>query len=151
MNSREIKGYGDFVSTLLDVGFSMGGGNSEGIFSVIPWNWKEVPPYETPVSWHTGNPETDPWEWRIRVLDERKDIAYSKLFFKKSGYITKEWAPYFLAVRRENRTLMRNTRKVQSVTLQNVFMMLLLKNGTLPLTWNKAVGRLWERGEISIP
>jgi hypothetical protein len=38
----------------------------------------------------------------MRVLDERSDIAYGKLFFKKSGYITKEWYPYFLAVRRGN-------------------------------------------------
>ncbi|MCL2621252.1 MAG: hypothetical protein FWD97_10010, partial [Defluviitaleaceae bacterium] len=50
--------------------------------------------------WHTENPETDPWEWRMRVLDERNDIAYAKVFFKKSGYITKEWYPYFLSARR---------------------------------------------------
>ena len=75
----------------------MGGGNDD-IFAVFPYSWDERPPYDTPVRWHTGNPETDPWEWRMRVLDERKDIAYSKVFFKKSGYITKEWYPYFLAV-----------------------------------------------------
>jgi hypothetical protein len=53
------------------------------------------------VRWHTGDPETDPWEWRIRVLEERDDIAYAKMFFKKSGYITKKWYPYFLAARRK--------------------------------------------------
>lgn len=100
-----IQSYSDFISALLDSGFSMGGGNSEGIFAAIPWNWQEEPPYDTPVRWHTGNPETDPWEWRMRVLDERNDIAYAKLFFKKSGYITKAWYPYFLAVRRGGRTL----------------------------------------------
>ncbi|MDR1510172.1 MAG: hypothetical protein LBS53_11095, partial [Synergistaceae bacterium] len=52
------------------------------------------------LSWHTGDPETDPQEWRIRVLNERDDIAYSKCFFKKSGYITREFYPYFLALRR---------------------------------------------------
>ena len=36
----------------------------------------------------------------MRVLDERDDIAYGKLFFKKSGFITKEWYPFFLAARR---------------------------------------------------
>ncbi len=96
----ELKNYSDFVTALLDAGFSMGGGNSEGIFAVVPFSWTESPSYETPVRWHTGEPETDPWEWRIRVLDERDDIAYAKLFFRKSGYITKEWYPYFLAVRR---------------------------------------------------
>ncbi|QRV22236.1 hypothetical protein [Lacrimispora saccharolytica] len=97
-----IKNYNDFVSALLEAGFSMGGGNSEGVFSIITWNWEEQPPYDTPVCWHTGDPETDPWEWRMRVLDERDDIAYGKFFFKKSGYITKQWIPYFLAARRDN-------------------------------------------------
>ncbi len=95
-----IQKYSDFVAALLSAGFSMGGGNSEKIYSVVPWSWDEDPPYETPVRWHTGNPETDPWEWRMRVLNERDDIAYAKLFFKKSGYITREWYPYFLAIRR---------------------------------------------------
>lgn len=100
MNQKAIKNYDDFITTLLEAGFSMGGGNSEGVFSLITWNWDEQPPYDTPVRWHTGDSETDPWEWRMRVLDERDDIAYAKLFFKKSGYITKEWIPYFLAARR---------------------------------------------------
>ena len=44
-----IKNYNDFVSALLEAGFSMGGGNSEGVFSIITWNWEEQPPYDTPV------------------------------------------------------------------------------------------------------
>ena len=36
----------------------------------------------------------------MRVLEERDDIAYAKLFFKKSGFITREWYPYFLSARR---------------------------------------------------
>jgi hypothetical protein len=95
-----VHSYNDFVETLLTAGFSMGGGSADGIYAVIPWGWKETPPYETPIRWHSDDPEIDPWEWRMRVLDERSDIAYSKLFFKKSGFITKEWYPYFLAVRR---------------------------------------------------
>lgn len=99
-NTGLIHNYEDFIRALLTAGFSMGGGNNEGIISLIPWGWNEQAPYDTPVRWHTGDPDTDPWEWRIRVLDERDDIAYSKFFFKKSGYITRAWAPYFLAVRR---------------------------------------------------
>lgn len=95
-----IQNYSDFVKALLDCGFSLGGGSGQGIFSLITWDWKEEPPYDTPVRWHTGDPGTDPWEWRIRVLEERDDIAYGKVFFKKSGYISKEWYPYFLAARR---------------------------------------------------
>lgn len=97
-----ITGYEDFINALLAAGFSMGGSNGEGIYSIIDWTWNESPPYDTPVKWHTGDPETDPWEWRMRVLEERRDIAYAKLFFRKSGYITADWYPYFYAVRRAN-------------------------------------------------
>ncbi len=101
----KIYNYTDFKSAMRRCGFSMGGSNSDGIFSLIGWGWKETAPYDTPICWHTGDPETDPWEWRIRVLNEQSDIAYAKLFFKKSGYITKEWYPYFLAARRGNTDL----------------------------------------------
>ena len=100
MEQTQIRNYQDFTAALLQAGFSMGGGNDEGIFALIPWNWEETPPYETPVRWHTGDADTDPWEWRMRVLDERTDVAYGKVFFKKSGFITRDWAPHFLAARR---------------------------------------------------
>lgn len=98
-----IQNYSDFCTDLLRAGFSMSGGSNEGIYCVVPFNWNEPAPYETPVHWHTGDIDTDPWEWRMRVLEERDDVAYAKLFFKKGGYITKEWYPYFLSARRKNR------------------------------------------------
>ncbi len=101
----EIQNFEDFYQELLQTGFSLGGGNPEGIYAVIPFNWFEEPPFETPVRWHTGERETDPWEWRMRVLDEKEDVAYAKVFFNKSGYITREWYPYFLAARRGSRIL----------------------------------------------
>lgn len=100
-----IRSYGDFVRELLAAGFSMGGGNPQGIYSILSWDWNQEPPYETPVRWHTGDLETDPWEWRMRVLEERDDIAYGKLFFGKSGFITRQWYPDFLAVRRQGESL----------------------------------------------
>lgn len=99
-----IQNFSDFCNVLLECGFSMGGGNAKGIFAVIPYDWKEQNFMNTPVKWHTGNPETDPWEWRMRVLEESEDIAYSKVFFRTSGFITKEWYPYFYAVRRKGET-----------------------------------------------
>ena len=128
-----IRNYTDFVEALLSAGFSMGGGNSEGIYAIIPWGWNEQPPYDTPIAWHTENPETDPWEWRMRVLDERKDVAYSKLFFKKSGYITKEWYPYFLAARRAGTTF---AEAYESGTISHFARRIydaVSENGTLPL------------------
>ena len=89
----KIQNFNDFTTALLDAGFSTGGENSEGIFSLCSL-------FGDQIAWHTNDPETDPWEWRMRVLEERCDIAYAKVFFNKSGFITKDWYPYFLAVRR---------------------------------------------------
>ena len=135
-----IQNYNDFVNSLIDAGFSMGGGNSEGIFSVIPWSWNEAPPYDTPVRWHTGNQETDPWEWRIRVLDERDDIAYAKLFFNKSGYITKEWYPYFLAVRRGSKNFREEYADGKMSHFAKRIYDVIIENETLPLHAIKQIG-----------
>lgn len=98
-----VQNYEDFCDELLKSGFSLGGGSDKGIYAIVPFDWTEQPA-DTPVRWHTGDPKTDPWEWRMRVLEERSDIAYAKLFFRGSGYVTREWYPYFLAVRRQGRT-----------------------------------------------
>lgn len=95
-----VKNFEDFCTELLRCGFSLGGGNAKGIFAIIDYDWQAVLSDDNPVRWHTGDPETDPWEWRMRVLEERNDIVYSKLFFNSSGYITKEWYPYFISTRR---------------------------------------------------
>jgi len=99
-----IQNYNDFLTTLLTAGFSLASGNADGIYAVMPWTWNEKPPYDTPVTWFCEDPDLSPWHWRMRVLEERNDIAYAKLFFKKSGYITQEWYPYFLAARRAGDT-----------------------------------------------
>ena len=39
-----IQNYDDFIAALLKAGFSMGGGNSEGIYAAVPWSWQEEPP-----------------------------------------------------------------------------------------------------------
>ena len=101
---KMICNFEDFCRELSECGFSMGGGNAKGIYTVIPYDWTEQENYDSPVKWHTGDPETDPWEWRMRVLQERNDIAYAKAFFRTSGYITKEWYPLFYSVRRKGET-----------------------------------------------
>lgn len=93
-----INNYEDFKENLYKAGMSVGGANNEGVFSLCDY-------YGDTIQWHTEDVNTDPWEWRMRVLNEETDIAYGKFFFKKSGYITKEWYPYFYAVRRGTRDL----------------------------------------------
>lgn len=92
-----IQNFGDFTTALLEAGFSLGGPNGEGVFTLCSR-------FGDSVRWHTEDPETDPWEWRMRVLDERGDIAYAKVFFNKSGFITERWYPYFLAARRRGKS-----------------------------------------------
>ncbi len=99
-----IQNFDDFCRELNHCGFSMGGGNAKGIFALIDYDWLNQDILGTPVKWHCGDPEVDPWEWRMRVLEERTDIAYSKLFFKTSGFITKDWYSCFYAVRRNGET-----------------------------------------------
>lgn len=95
-----VQSFEDFCRELNASGFSMGGGNAKGIYAVIDYDWTNQDGLDTPVKWHCGEPERDPWEWRMRVLEERDDIAYAKVFFKTSGFITRQWYPHFYAVRR---------------------------------------------------
>ena len=67
----EICNFQDFTAALRDAGMTMGGENGEGVFTLCDR-------FGSNVAWHTGEPETDPWEWRIRVLNECSDIAYGK-------------------------------------------------------------------------
>ena len=94
-----IQNYDEFITELHRAGFSLGGGSSKGIYAAVPFDWTEQPA-GTQVRWHTGEPDTDPWEWRMRVLEERSDIAYAKVFFRGSGYITREWYPFFMSAAR---------------------------------------------------
>jgi len=95
--------FDDFVNSLLDAGFSFSSGGHDGVYTAVPVSWQEHQS-DSPIRWFTGDPETDPWEWRNRVLEERSDISYAKCFLRKGGYITREWYPYFLAVRRQDRS-----------------------------------------------
>ena len=92
-----VRNYDDFIRELLQAGFSQFGGQKDSVVSVIP-PWSEHPP-DSQIRWFSDDPDRDPWDWRMRVL-ERDDIAYAKVFFRKSGFVTREWVPYFLAVRR---------------------------------------------------
>ena len=49
--------------------------------------------------WWTGDPETDPWEWR-QILSSDPTIVYGKFFGRNAGFISKEWFPAFANYRR---------------------------------------------------
>ena len=98
MELLPIRTFADFCADLLTAGFAMGGGNDEGVFSLAPWMGEHL-------RYHTGDPETDPWVWRIRAVTQRTEFAYGQFFLGKSGWITREWLPRFIAVRRRGRSM----------------------------------------------
>lgn len=88
-----IRSFEDWCAALRRAGFALGGAHAEGIFSPRPY-------MDPSLKDHTGDPDTDPWIWRIRALED-----YGKVFFGKSGWISRDWYPVFLAARRRGRTL----------------------------------------------
>ena len=91
-----IRDYAGFCRTLPIAGFALAGGADEGIFSIASCFGPEIRS-------HTGDPETDPWIWRVRAPQEGGELLYGKFFFQKGGWIARGWLPDFLAVRRSGR------------------------------------------------
>lgn len=135
-----IKNFSDFCDELLKCGFSLGGGNDKGIYAIINYGWDSPENEVSPIRWHTGDPETDPWQWRMRVLEERGDIAYSKVFFRTSGYITKEWYPYFLRVRRQGKSFEKAYADGEISHTAKVIYDIIVQNGSMPLHEIKLMG-----------
>ncbi len=53
-----------------------------------------------PEDWWTGDPGTDPWEWRI-TLTERRQVVYGKFFGGRAGFVARDWLPVFANYRRD--------------------------------------------------
>ena len=58
-----------------------------------------VEEFVDPRTWWSGDPETDPWEWRKEAA-RSKNMAYGKFFGGKAGIISLEWLPLFMSFRR---------------------------------------------------
>ncbi|OPJ64798.1 AlkZ-related protein [Clostridium oryzae] len=75
MQMQKIDFFDSFCDSLRQAGFSIGGSNDEGIFSLSTYFSDNIIAY-------TGNRETDPWEWRMRGITECNDLLYGKLFYE---------------------------------------------------------------------
>lgn len=53
-----------------------------------------------PEHWWCGDPAIDPWEWR-QILAEEGKVAYGKFFDRKAGFISREFLPLFINMRRD--------------------------------------------------
>lgn len=84
----EISNYDEFLSALELAGMTPGGVNGEGVFTLCGF-------FGSAVRWHTGDPDTDPWEWRMRVLSEGRGIAYGKFYYGKAAILPVNGFPIF--------------------------------------------------------
>ena len=50
--------------------------------------------------WWTGDPDRDPWMWR-EILTGSRRVAYGKFFFGNAGFVSLEWFPDFVNLRRD--------------------------------------------------
>lgn len=96
ISKKSITSYQIFIDALLTTGFTPAG-TSDGIFSLCDY-------FDDNIEAHTDSPDTDPWAWRMKSILSRDDILYGKIFFNKGGYLTKEWFPYFYALRRQGQS-----------------------------------------------
>lgn len=70
----------------------------------LPLFANEIPGFSveerTPAkNWWTGDPVSDPWEWRIQLASSPK-LAYGKFFERKAGYVSAAWFPSLANYRR---------------------------------------------------
>ncbi len=50
--------------------------------------------------WWTGDPQIDPWEWRVLAARSER-VVYGKFFAGKAGFLSLDWLPYFVNYRRD--------------------------------------------------
>ena len=87
-----IRSWRELISFINEVGF-------------LPFFANEVPGFSaeehvSPLYWWSGDKEQDPWEWR-EIIPATGEVAYGKFFNNKTGFISKEWFPYFANARRD--------------------------------------------------
>ena len=91
MDSGALRSPADAAALIRSIGILPLFSNSIPGFSI-----EEHVPAE---NWWTGDPQTDPWEWRM-ILAEDNTIAYGKFFHKTAGFIRREFFPAFANYRR---------------------------------------------------
>jgi hypothetical protein len=58
----------------------------------------------SPLQWHTGDPETDPWRWKDRAAAERR-LAFGNILGGRKGFISNTLYPLFSSACRPDGSL----------------------------------------------
>ncbi len=88
---RCIRSADDLVSRVLETGFLPFFSNGIAGFSAEEQAAADA--------WWTGDPATDPWEWREAIAASHA-VAYGKFFDGRAGFISPAWLPRFANARR---------------------------------------------------
>lgn len=78
--------YEDFINRVEELGFMA--------FSDILPGWTSLSEETHAQQWHTGEYDTDPWQWKDRAAQEKR-LAFGCLLNGHKGFISKEWYPVF--------------------------------------------------------
>ncbi len=126
-----VSNFDEFIAELRRVGFTQFGGPRTSLATIIPCGYGDPP--VNGVRWFSDAPDHDPCYWRARVLDHFSDITYAKMIQRKAAYITREWYPYFLAVRRKNRTFLDDYNDGKHSYASKQVHDVLYENGPMPV------------------
>lgn len=82
-----LTNYQDFLDRVDELGFM----SLSALGSVLPMLSQET----SGAAWHTGDPETDPWQWKDRAAHEKR-LAYGCLIGGHKGFVSARMYPLFV-------------------------------------------------------
>lgn len=82
-----LKTYDEFVARVNDLGFFPFYGRFLNGLPILQLETEEK-------QWHTGDPETDPWQWKDRAAEE-KELAFGCILGGYKGFISRQLYPLF--------------------------------------------------------
>ncbi|HEX2925118.1 MAG TPA: hypothetical protein VHP38_02490 [Ruminiclostridium sp.] len=81
-----LRNYNEFIDRVNELGFMALSNIVDGFPSLASETSK--------FQWHTGDPETDPWQWKDRAADEKK-LAFGCILGGNKGFVASQMYPYF--------------------------------------------------------
>ncbi len=81
-----LKSYNDFIDRVNELGFMALSNIHEGFPSLSSETSKN--------QWHTGEFDSDPWQWKDRAAEEKK-LAFGCILGGNKGFVSARMYPYF--------------------------------------------------------
>lgn len=91
-----LKTYNEFINRVNELGYMPLSSIAEGFPSVVSETLRG--------QWHTGDFETDPWQWKDRAAEEKK-LAFGCILGGNKGFVSKRMYSYFYTLYRSGKTI----------------------------------------------